>query len=458
MDPNVKRPRTEPHVPSKVLFIRNVPDETTEHELSAFCAPFGVVNQILVIHSKNQAFVEFQDVAHAINCLNYYTESPPMIHGQPIYFAFSGRQEVTKQEDSQQPNDILLVSVLNLVYPVTVDVLHQIFSRYGVIQKIVTFSKPNSGFQALVQMGDVASAIQAKMGLEGQNIYSGCNTLKIQFSALKSLSIKYDNEKSRDYTRVVPGGAVVGGIPQQSVLGGPMAHGMMGGMGMAMPMQTMFGVQHGMGGMAGAMQKMTTPVLLISGLNAEKTLPDHLFVLFGVYGNVERVKILYNKRDTAMVEFQDFQQANTAKMYLHSVPLHGSVLQVNHSKHSHVSLPKPGTEESGSGLTKDYSASAAHRFKQPGSRNFANITAPAATLHLSNLHDSITEDGVRSFISQFAMPESVKMIGGDKKMALVKFDNVGTAVDVLVEAHNQVVDGRNVRVSFSKSNISNAGH
>jgi hypothetical protein len=36
---------------------------------------------------------------------------------------------------------------------------------------------------------------------------------------------------------------------------------------------------------------------------------DHLFTLFGVYGDVQRVKILFNKKDTALVQMSEPQQA-----------------------------------------------------------------------------------------------------------------------------------------------------
>jgi polypyrimidine tract-binding protein 2 len=40
-----------------------------------------------------------------------------------------------------QPNRILLVTVHQVLYPMTVDVLHQVFSPYGYVEKIVTFQK-----------------------------------------------------------------------------------------------------------------------------------------------------------------------------------------------------------------------------------------------------------------------------------------------------------------------------
>ena len=57
-----------------------------------------------------------------------------------------------------------------------------------------------------------------------------------------------------------------------------------------------------------------------------------LFKLFGVYGNVMKVKILFKKRDNALIEFQDSSMAATAKQYLNGVPFFSSQLNVNESK------------------------------------------------------------------------------------------------------------------------------
>ncbi len=36
--------------------------------------------------------------------------------------------------------------------------------------------------------------------LDGQNVYNGCCTLRIDYSKLATLNVKYNNDKSRDYT------------------------------------------------------------------------------------------------------------------------------------------------------------------------------------------------------------------------------------------------------------------
>ena len=52
---------------------------------------------------------------------------------------------------------------------------------------------------------------------------------------------------------------------------------------------------------------------------------DHLFILFGVYGDVQRVKILFNKKDTALIQMAEPQQAMLAISHLDKCKLWGKV-------------------------------------------------------------------------------------------------------------------------------------
>ena len=48
------------------------------------------------------------------------------------------------EKQSGGPNTVLRVIVEHMVYPVTLDVIFQIFSRVGKVMKIVTFTKNNT--------------------------------------------------------------------------------------------------------------------------------------------------------------------------------------------------------------------------------------------------------------------------------------------------------------------------
>ena len=49
--------------------------------------------------------------------------------------------------------NVLLASIENMQYAVSVDVLHTVFSAFGTVQKIAIFEK-NGGTQALIQYPD----------------------------------------------------------------------------------------------------------------------------------------------------------------------------------------------------------------------------------------------------------------------------------------------------------------
>eukprot|EP01104_Vermistella_antarctica_P016234 TRINITY_DN550_c0_g1_i1.p2 TRINITY_DN550_c0_g1~~TRINITY_DN550_c0_g1_i1.p2 ORF type:complete len:474 (+),score=148.94 TRINITY_DN550_c0_g1_i1:244-1665(+) len=467
-------------IPSKVLHVRGLPDTAYEQDLTTLCTPFGTVTNVLIMRGKGQGFVEFQTAAAGTQLLSYYNNEQASIKGKNIYFQFSNRQELAPKQE-KPANHILLVNVMNMVYPVGIDVLHKVFSKYGSIVKIVIFSK-NSAHQSLIQYTDAVVAHTAKTELDGQNIYHGCCTLRIQFSQLADLTVKYNNDRSRDFTNpsLPPGppnqmgGGPLGQFPDpgnglNGQFGAPTPYGHFPGMQAPFypgggppgqqhhggpPGQAAYG-QQGMGPYGG--QHMgggnQSPVLIVSGLNKERVSTDGLFMLLGVYGDVMRVKIMYNRPDTALVQFSNPQQAETALQNLNGISMHGGILKMNYSKHQYIQMPRQGSDQEESVLTRDYTNSQLHRFKVAGSRNFSHITPPTPTLHLSNLPEDATEEQVRGLFQQYAEVESFRFFVQNKRMALVQLQDLNGAVECVIALHNYRLGENNIRVSFSKSQI-----
>lgn len=119
----------------------------------------------------------------------------------------------------------------------------------------------------------------------------------------------------------------------------------------------------GLGAMAfGQQQAMGPTVLIVSGLDESRVNPDILFTLFGVYGDVLRVKIMFNRKDTALIQYQLHSGAELACQNLNGISLFGKPLKVNFSKHQHVAIPKESSAEADN-LTKDYTGHPLHRFR-----------------------------------------------------------------------------------------------
>ncbi|XP_070603481.1 polypyrimidine tract-binding protein 1 isoform X4 [Erythrolamprus reginae] len=483
-----------------------------------------------MLKGKNQAFIEMNTEEAANTMVSYYTTIAPVLRSQQIYIQFSNHKELKTDNSPNQAraqaalqavnsvqsgnlalsasaaavdagmamagqSPVLRIIVENLFYPVTLDVLHQIFSKFGTVLKIITFTK-NNQFQALLQYADPMSAQHAKLSLDGQNIYNACCTLRIDFSKLTSLNVKYNNDKSRDYTRPeLPSGdnqpsldqtmaAAFGApgiisaspyagagfppafaIPQAAGLSVPNVHGALAPLTIPAAAAAAAG-RLGIPGLAGA----GNSVLLVSNLNPERVTPQCLFILFGVYGDVQRVKILFNKKENALVQMSDGNQSQLAMSHLNGQKLHGKPIRITLSKHQTVQLPREGQEDQG--LTKDYGNSPLHRFKKPGSKNFQNIFPPSATLHLSNIPPSIIEDdlkllfssnggivkGFKFFQAHLLVPVSplTEVVFGrrDRKMALIQMGSVEEAIQALIDLHNHDLgENHHLRVSFSKSTI-----
>ncbi|XP_069987135.1 polypyrimidine tract-binding protein 2 isoform X27 [Penaeus vannamei] len=495
----VKLDTKNPGAPSRVIHIRNIPNEVTEAEIVHLGIPFGKVTNVLVLKGKNQAFLEMSDEVSATTMVNYFTNCTAQLRGRAVYVQFSNHKELktdqthsnanpsaqaalqaaqalVNQTDTQGgPNTVLRVIVEHMIYPVTLDVLYQIFSRVGKVLKIVTFTKNNT-FQALIQYPDVVTAQAAKMTLDGQNIYNACCTLRIEYSKLSNLNVKYNNDKSRDYTNpnlptgdpALDSALAIGGAP--GVLASPFAamHGLSspltaaygaspaGGMpftGMPLAGVTPTAAALGAAGIRLPGQPSPNCVLLVSNLNEEMVTPDALFTLFGVYGDVQRVKILFNKKDNALVQMSEPHQTQLAISHLDKMKTWGKQIRVTLSKHQTVQLPKEGQPDAG--LTKDYSNSPLHRFKKPGSKNYQNIYPPSATLHLSNIPPTVDEEQIKdAFAHAGASVKAFKFFPKDRKMALIQLGSVEEAIAALIKMHNfQLSDSSHLRVSFSKSTI-----
>lgn len=106
---------------------------------------------------------------------------------------------------TEPESNVLLASIENMQYAVSIDVLHTVFAAFGTVQKIAMFEK-NAGLQALVQYADVTTAVAAKEALEGHCIYEGgfCK-LHLSYSRHTDLNVKANNDRSRDYTSPNPG-------------------------------------------------------------------------------------------------------------------------------------------------------------------------------------------------------------------------------------------------------------
>lgn len=198
--------------------------------------------------------------------------------------------------------------------------------------------------------------------------------------------------------------------------------------------------------------KKENSILIASGFPEDIT-PYRIFRLFSLYGNVTKVKIMFKKRDTALIQYMDSYQAKLAKLYLNGCSIQEHQIKVNTSKSQYIIMPKKGAnnESEESLLAQDFSHSKEHRYKIAGSRNFQNIAPPSKVLHLSNLPKDIDEEGLQQLFSPVSAFNKIKFFEvGGKTMAHAEFDSVSLAIEIIIKFHNYNIEGRYLKLSFSK--------
>uniref|UniRef100_A0A1I8FSU4 Polypyrimidine tract binding protein 3 n=1 Tax=Macrostomum lignano TaxID=282301 RepID=A0A1I8FSU4_9PLAT len=398
------------------------------------------------------ALLEMKTQETATKMVDYYAQHPVTIRGRTVIIQYSNHAELKTEQPNaaaenalssanglvstyqqDEPPSVLRVIVENLMAPVTIEVLHKIFSRFGMVQKIVIFSKNNT-FQALIQMGSSTEALAAKLVLNDQNIYNGCCTLRIDFSKLNTLNVKFNNEKSRDFTvNRAPGDNPLAYFDPN------LAPHLAAAQLPAMSMHSLTSPVAPFGQAIMAPQASVNSILLVSNLDDEIT-PDALFTLFasqistGVYGDVQRVKIMYNKKDNALIQFTDASQAQQALQNLNGVRLFGRPLKIAFSRHARSRCQRRGAD---AGLTKIFTNSPLHRFKKPHSKNFQNIFPPSQILHLSNIPLEVPEEKIKAIFEDFGFNVvAIKFFQKEKKMALVQMPTVeDSVIALIVSAH-----------------------
>ncbi|XP_052275971.1 heterogeneous nuclear ribonucleoprotein L-like isoform X2 [Dreissena polymorpha] len=213
-----REPAQDRHNPevSPVVHVRGVPDHAFEEDIVSAVQHFGTVQYCMILRGRRQALVEFSDTKGSSACVNFANSNQLCIAGTPAFFNFSTSQRIQRprNENNQSQgqmgengrpyqnvpgNKILLFTVLNAKYPITVDVMHTICSSHGRVEKIVIFRKQY--VQAQVTFENLEASKSAKDQLQGCDIYSGCCTLRVEYAKTDELNVRANNSDSWDYTQ-----------------------------------------------------------------------------------------------------------------------------------------------------------------------------------------------------------------------------------------------------------------
>uniref|UniRef100_A0A7N8YQS2 Heterogeneous nuclear ribonucleoprotein L-like n=1 Tax=Mastacembelus armatus TaxID=205130 RepID=A0A7N8YQS2_9TELE len=371
----LKQGYEDPHktLPSVVVHVRGLVDGVTEADLVEALQEFGAISYVVVMPKKRQALVEYEDMNGSSTAVTYAADNQVYIAGHPAFINYSTSQKISRpgdSDDSRSVNNVLLLTIMNPIYPITTDVLYTICNNCGPVQRIVIFRK--NGVQAMVEYPFPTCA---KASLNGADIYSGCCTLKIEYAKPTRLNVFKNDQETWDYTNPNLGGP--GGYHgYDESYGSPPYEGRR----MGPPMRGQYGAH------------ADSPVVMVYGLDPLKMNADRVFNIFCLYGNVERVKFMKSKPGAAMVEMGDCYAVDRAITHLNNNFLFGQKLNVCVSKQQAIVPGQCYELDDGTSSFKDFHGSRNNRFTSPEQAAKNRIQHPSNVLHFFNAQPDVTPE------------------------------------------------------------------
>ncbi|XP_069463911.1 heterogeneous nuclear ribonucleoprotein L-like isoform X2 [Ambystoma mexicanum] len=439
---------------------------------------------------KRQALVEFENTESSQACVNFAATEAVLIAGQQAYFNFSTSKRITRPANTDDPsgaNKVLLLSIQNPLYPITVDTLHTVCNPVAKVMRIVTFRR--NGMQAMVEFENILGAQKAKSALNGADIYAGCCTLKIEYARPTRLNVIKNDSESWDYSKPAPAPGPGQGRQKQAILGDhPASLGQSFG-GSAPSFGSNYGSNYGSsyGGSYGSSygydgfgtqqapllpspnrQKMgsrdapelvsyplpqsymyrphpTGSVAMVGGLLPPNMNCARTFNLFCLYGNIEKIKFMKSIPGTALIEMGDEYAVERAITHLNNLKLFGTRLNVCVSKQHSVVSSQVFELEDGTSSYKDFSTSKNNRFTSAGQASKNIIQAPSCVLHYYNVPLTTDEDTFQELCIENDVPMFVKCKVFDAKptaktlSGLLEWQTKTDAVEALtILNHHQI--------------------
>ncbi|XP_043867189.1 heterogeneous nuclear ribonucleoprotein L isoform X4 [Drosophila mojavensis] len=421
-----------------------------------------------------------------------------------------------KRPETTRPNHILLFTIINPFYPITVDVLHKICNPHGQVLRIVIFKK--NGVQAMVEFDSLDAATRARENLNGADIYAGCCTLKIDFAKPEKLNVyKNETDTSWDYTlstgeiqpikeigngrspllqeplygtRPQPYSKSLFSIPENVVVlesqppllgpgtafppfGAPEYH-------PTQPDNWKGAAIHPTGLMkepTGVVAGRNAPVafaqqgqaqgavMMVYGMDHDTSNTDKLFNLVCLYGNVARIKFLKTKEGTAMVQMGDSVAVERCVQHLNNIPVGtGGKIQIAFSKQNFLSeVINPFLLPDHTPSFKEYTGSKNNRFLSPAQASKNRIQPPSKILHFFNTPPGLTEDQLIGIFNIKEVPAtSVRLFPLKTERSssgLIEFPNISQAVLAIMKCNHLPIEGTKfpfiMKLCFSSSKSMN---
>ncbi|CAG5093907.1 Similar to HNRNPL: Heterogeneous nuclear ribonucleoprotein L (Homo sapiens) [Cotesia congregata] len=340
-----------------------------------------------------------------------------------------GDEPRRKREDNNKPNHVLLFTIINPVYPITVEVLHTISAPSGQVQRAGAHQKePNTNGRPAPLLAEPRyGAAPQPYGSTPQVAFPpGHDRYEESFNGPATYAEPYERYGLK--------GDFSGREPLHP---SPARPGYVPSLGQTPPTSTQ------------------GSVMMVYGLQADKVNTDKLFNLFCLYGNVTKVKFLKTKEGCAMIQMGDSIAVERCLQNLNNVTIGTEgKLQLGFSKQAFLAdVTNPYVLPDKTASFKDFTGSKNNRFLNPAMANKNRIQPPSKIVHFFNTPPDLTEETVNKVFVERGIetPLTIKLFplkSERSSSGLIEFSSVGVAVAAIMECNHTALENSNGKFPY----------
>jgi len=378
------------------------------------------------------------------------------LRGSPRRIEILSQDDVEKQlakvNAELSENNIILITILNPIYNINVDIIYKVCRSSGDVNKVVIFER-GQVVHALVEFKDLKAARDAKESLHGCNIYSDGCTLKVEFARQEKLNVQRNDEKTWDFSKSETSTKKYERKNSRKVLLDdlPIA-------------KDQWIDDENYGEKADERFDPRSAVMMVYNLEAQSFNCQRLFNLLCLYGNIIRINFIRNKDGCAMVEFEHPDCAEEAAYNLNGTEVFGNSLSFEESRKHYVEeIRNPYELPDGEKSFENFIGDKNNRFSTAKQAAKNRKCPPSKTLHFYNV-PKMEDDSLMDIFSDLHAPFPSSMTWFESRSektftGLVEFDSCEDACEALVIANNTEVENEDadekrpyiMKLCFAKS-------
>jgi hypothetical protein len=420
-----------------ILLFSKIPQNTPASKILSLALYFGDVRDLTYSPSTNMAHIHYTDLVSAKRCLEASKRSPLSLDSSSILVSGTSKKTLPHNSPTDvHPSKFLVVYCSSDLEIVTTLLVNRMLGTYGAPVKMEIF--PGKPTIVYVQMYDMFSAMVAKEQLDDTTQFNAIH-VRVDYTPENTFNQVIENHFSNpEFDPIFDTQNSLFSIKSQPYWPKDEVN-------VNVLSELKFEKFNSFPSNFNSQDSKNT--VLVKNLPANTTLRD-IFRLFNCFGNVMKIKIFYSNPENALVEFEDDAQAGLAKNLLNGCPFRDSILHVGISKNP-IIINIPYIPE-GHKYLADYKNSKEHRYRIAGSKNCRNIARPSSVIHLSNLCEDKELDFYYKLFQGFGVVKRMFTLKGKAKSILVEMGSIADAVEILVNFHNFSIEGKFLKVSFSK--------